>query len=147
MFTFEGEVKVAKWAKLIELYENERKFSQGLELMSLVSPSKLTEIAVTPKPVERQRVRPCLQVFCDETLSALKTNGNIDDVDGTAIFMSKIIEFWKIVNCHGLYRDTRLRDPNRAAIHTPEDENLKKLLELADFAEQLAPKGTKRENP
>ena len=52
------------------------------------------------------------------------------------IFLSKIIEFWKIVNVHGPYRDVRLRDADRAAFFSADDINLQKLSEFADFVEQ-----------
>ena len=81
-----------------------------------------------------------MQVFCDETASALKTSKEVDDVDGTVIFMTQIIQFWKIVNCHGLYRKKRLRDPCRAAIRSALDDNLVKLVSIAELAEQLTPK-------
>ena len=60
------------------------------------------------------------------------------------IFLSKIIEFWKIVNVHGPYRDIRLRDADRAAIYSAEDMNLQKLSEFSDFVEQyLTPSSSK----
>ena len=88
----------------------------------------MTEVAVNPKPVDRQKVSHCLQVFCDNTLSSLKSHPELRNKDGTVIFLSKIIEFWKIVNVHGLYRDVRLRDADRAAIFSAEDMNLLILL-------------------
>ena len=33
--------------------------------------SKLSETAVYPKQIERQRVSTCLQVFCEDTATAL----------------------------------------------------------------------------
>ena len=110
----------------------------------LIKCSKLTEVAVNPEPVERQRVSPCLQVFCDNTLSSLKSHPELQNKDGTAIFLSKIIEFWKIVNVHGPCRDVRLRDADRAAIYSAEDMNLEKFSEFSDFVEQyLTPSSSK----
>ena len=104
----------------------------------------MTEVAVNPKPVERQRVSPCLEVFCDNTLSSLKSHPELQNKDRTVIFLSKIIEFWKIVNVHGPYRDVRLRDADRAAIYSAEDMNLQKLSEFSDFVEQyLTPSSSK----
>ena len=59
-FVYEGEMKTAKWSDIKALY--------NLEKTQLIKCSKLTEVAVNPKPVERQRVSPCLQVFCDNTI-------------------------------------------------------------------------------
>ena len=94
--------------------------------------------------MERQRVSPCLQVFCDNTLSSLKSHPELQNKDGRMIFLSKIIEFWKIVNVHGPYRDVRWRDADRAAIYSAEDINLQKLSEFSDFVEQyLTPPSSK----
>ena len=41
-------------------------------LKNIAKMSKLTEVSVYPKPIERQKVLTCLQVFCDEILVALK---------------------------------------------------------------------------
>ena len=60
-FYADGERKTAKWADIITLY--------NLEANQIVKLSKLTEVSVYPKPIEKQRVSTCLQVFCDETLS------------------------------------------------------------------------------
>ena len=55
--TFEdddGLKKTAKWQHLLELYK--------LEAESLVKLSDLDEVAVSPKPIERQKVSTCLKV-------------------------------------------------------------------------------------
>ena len=67
---------VAKWSDLIQLYEIEN----TTNLSGVCGVSKLTEAAVCPKPLERQRVSTCLKVFCEELLikcikSASKVEG------------------------------------------------------------------------
>ena len=52
--------------------------------------SKLSEVAVSPKPIERQRVSTCLQVFSAETINVFQ------DIT----FLSIMVEFGKIVNVH-----------------------------------------------
>ena len=52
----------------------------------------------------------------EETLVALKTNNAIKDAQGTITFLGKIINFWKIVNCKGIYADVRSRDPIRSPV-------------------------------
>ena len=91
-FECDGEILLAKWSDLIELY--------NLEKENLVSISSLTEVAVYPKPIERQKVSICLKVFCDKTVVAFKTNSSIDqdNVHGTVTFLEKILSFWKIVS-------------------------------------------------
>ena len=61
--------------------------------------SKLTHVAANPKPIERQK-NTCLKVFCNETEDTLKFHTCMQDknVDGTVTLITKIIEFWKIVN-------------------------------------------------
>ena len=101
--------------------------------------SKLNDVAVAPKPIERQNVSTCLKVFCDETVAALKSNGELNHVDGTQSFISKFVRFFKIMNVKGLGEDIRLRDPDRKVISTPDDERLSFLLELADMVDEMRP--------
>ena len=63
-FLVDDERKVAKWDDLKRLYQ--------LESNDLVKTSKLTEIAVNPKPIERQRVSTCLKVFSKRNVCCLK---------------------------------------------------------------------------
>ena len=59
IFDDNGTQKTAKWSHLVKLYQ--------LESGSLVKLSKLNEVVIEPKPVERQSVASCLRVFSDET--------------------------------------------------------------------------------
>ena len=86
-YIVDGEAKVARWSDLHQL-ESDR----------LVKLSKLTEVSVTPKPIERQRVSTVLQVFHEKTITALKEHSEIDNVDGTINFLEIISEFWNIVD-------------------------------------------------
>ena len=65
--------------------------------------SKLNEVAVRPRPVERQNISACLRVFCEETYTALNVHPSLNsrDVDGTAIYLPKIVDMWKILNSPG----------------------------------------------
>ena len=40
--------------------------------------SKLNEVSVRPKPIERQSVPTCQRVFCEETLAALRVHPGLD---------------------------------------------------------------------
>ena len=84
----------------------------------------VTKVSVYLKTMERQRVSTCLQVFCDETLSALKVHPDSENNDGTVKFIAKFIEFGKIMNAADPCADICLRNLNRAVIHTSNDENL-----------------------
>ena len=74
-------------------------------------------------------------------LVALKTNNAIKDAQGTITFEGKIINFWKIVNCKGIYADVRSRDPERAPIRSPDDPRLDYLLEIARMADAMKASG------
>ena len=70
----------------------------------MVTLSHLNSTSIFSKPVERQSVSLCLRVFCDETLSALKSHPellNEADVDGTIIFLELFVRLWKILNVKG----------------------------------------------
>ena len=134
-YIVDGEAKVARWSDLKRLHQ--------LESDRLVKLSKLTEVSVTPKPIERQRVSTVLQVFHEKSITALKVHSEIDNVDGTINFLEIILEFWNIVNVKNPYADIVLRDPLRATINSPDDEKLHKLYKISDLIEQMGKKGYK----
>ena len=111
-----------------------------LESDRLVKLSRLTEVSVTTKPIERQRVSTVLQVFHKKTITALKEHSEIDNVDGTINFLEIILEFWNIVNVKSPYADIVLRDPLRATINSPDDEKLHKVYKISDLIEQMGKK-------
>ena len=120
VFTRDGKEYTARWADLIKL--------QKLESSNLTKMSKLSEVSVTPKPIERQRVSTVLEVFNEKTIAALKEHSKMgEDVEGTIAFLQMILDFWKIVNVKGPYEDIKLRDPLRAPIRSPADRNLELL--------------------
>ena len=129
----------AKWEHIRKL--------QKLEADSLVKMSKLNYQSANPKPIERQKVQFCLNVFCEETKQALIHHPEMQDenVDGTVTFIAKVIEFWKIMNVKSLFEDQRLRDPLRAAISSNDDPRLKIIHEFADFAFKLQSQQGRRE--
>ena len=71
-----------------------------------MAPSFGPQLMLT-RPVSRDRHGfYLLKVFCDETVSALKTHPDIVNnvnvnVDGTVCFLEKFINFWKILNVVG----------------------------------------------
>ena len=58
-------------------------------------------------------------------------------------FISLILEFWNIVNVHNAGLDLRTLNPVRSVIRTREDNNLKKLSQMAELADRMYP----RDNP
>ena len=121
---------IARWNDLRSLYQSES--------TQLVKMSKLTDVAVNPKPIERQRVSTCLKVFSQETASALKLFPDLTNVDGTVIFLERFIEFWNILNVKDKFAGVRSKDPNRHPITSDEDPRLQILLEIASLAEDMA---------
>ena len=109
----------------------------NLEKDHTVKLSKLSDVAIFPKPVERQKVSICLQVFCDEIINALKTHPGVVNGDDTISFLNKFVKFWKIMNVKGLLADIRFRDPDRAVISSHDDCRLNDLLEIANMAEGM----------
>ena len=64
--------------------------------------SKLSDVAVRPKPIERQSVPICQRVFCEQTLAALNVHHGLDakECEGTTHthFIDKVLSMWKILN-------------------------------------------------
>ncbi|XP_076437845.1 uncharacterized protein LOC143277020 [Babylonia areolata] len=140
--TFEdnGVQRTAKWRHLVNLYK--------LECDSLVKMSDLDEVAVSPKPIERQKVSTCLKVFSEKTHQALLNHPRLeqtDEVKDTAAFILKVLTWWKIVNVKSEFMDDRRRDPLQAAISNPNDERLNTVLQFGEMALEMSGKQGKRQ--
>ena len=98
-----GKSCVAKWATLEKLCCTQDKLFQQ---------ARLTRKAVYPTPIERQGVAPCLRIFIDSTVAALRCANDED----TARFAELVLEFWKVcsVKCIGVV--TRLNDKLRGVL-------------------------------
>ena len=121
-----GIQKTAMWAHLVQLFKAESE-SQFTKL------SKLKEAAVMPKNTEKQSVPLCLQVFCDETAAALLRHPamkNVQGVEDTALFIQKVVAFWKIINVKREGIDFRRNDPLKAVISDANDDRLDFLQEF-----------------
>ena len=114
IFDDDGVRRVAKWAHLKQLY--------SFEFERLVKLSNLNEISIVPKPIERQQVSICLRVFSVKTYNALLTQSGISiDKNDTALFINKILTWWKILNIKSLQIDKLCNDPLQAEIRSPND--------------------------
>lgn len=132
-FIVDDNELVAKWSDLVKLH----KFEQ----QNLVKLSKLSDRAVAPTPIERQKVSTCLQVFCDETISALKTHPKLSqDICGTVSFLQTFVDFWKIVNVHGSYEDVKFNDSRRSVVRRESDKSLQFLADLGHLVKSMSPK-------
>ena len=116
-----------------------------LESEKLVKLSDLNEVAIAPKPIERQSVSTYLRVFSDKTYHALLSHSQINsNSKDTAIFINKVITWWKILNVKGCGPDVRHNDPLEAPICGPDDYRLNTLLQFGDMAlEMCCKKGTR----
>lgn len=133
-FSINGIQKIAKWEHIQNLHRLETVGDSPQH----VKMSKLTNISVYPKPIERQKVKFCMQVFCETTIAALQTHPDLTDIQDTAMFMSKVLEFWNIVNTKSPFSDVRLRDETRSVIRNKNDVNLQKLLEFGNMALEMS---------
>ena len=85
-----------------------------------------------------------LRVFSEKTYAALLQHPDMiySDVNDTAIFINKVIIWWKILNVKAIGADTRHNDPLQAVINNPDDNRLNLILQFGDMALKMAgPKG------
>lgn len=95
----DGIEKTATWNNLIELYEEEQK--SRLNLSGTRGLSSLDDVAVRPKPIERQNVSTCLKVFSEQTYTAIMSHPsfqNRDDFKETGEFIRSVKDMWSILN-------------------------------------------------
>ena len=136
----DGVRRTAKWSHLIEL--------EKLERASVVKMSDLTEVAVSPKPIERQKVSTCLKIFSEKTHQALLHHTGMkmfDGVSDTAVFINTVLTWWKIVNVKSKSISTRRNDDLKAPVSDPHDPRLDTLLRFGDMALQMGGKQGKRQ--
>ena len=124
-YTFNGVTQVAKWSDLVELKEAESNSLQKL--------SKLNDVAVSLKPIERQSVSICLRIFCEETIAALESQSKINNeaASGTVNFLKIVLKLWKIFNVKNLRENQAHNDSIRAVIKIHDDPRIKFLLDVA----------------
>ena len=72
--------------------------------------------------LQSQRVSTCLRVFSEKTYNALFTQSGISvDKNDTALFINKVLTWWKISNVKSLQIDKLHNDPLQAEIRSPND--------------------------
>lgn len=125
--------QMARWSDLKSLLQVEE--SNTLT----VKQSMLDYTAVHPKPIERQSVKTCLKVFCDETITALQTHTGLDSIDtvGTVTFIKMFVRFWKIVNVKGPGANLRFNDQDRDVIRSDTDVQLQTLTQLGNSVKSM----------
>ena len=98
---------------------------------------KLSEVPLLPKAIDDQKVATCLREFCDTIFHAQLNHPDINDVEGvqdSALFMKKVITWWKILTVEALEADTRHNDPIWGVIRDSRGSTLQTILEFGDMA-------------
>ena len=90
---------------VFNLYEEDR--------LNTVRLTKLNYTAVNPKPLQRQSINLVSHVFNDKTCAAFRTKELIQKLkfsEGTVVFVSLIMEWYKMMNIKSKYACTRFND-------------------------------------
>ena len=66
------------------------------------------------------------------------------DVSGTALFLEKVVDMWKVLNVSTTGKDIRHNNPLEAVVRSADDPRLTFLLEMGDMFLQMSPPGGKR---
>ena len=132
-YTFNGVTQVAKWSDLVELKEAESNY--------LLKLSKLNDVAVSPKPIERQSVSIWQRIFCDQTIAALESHPKINNqaASGTVNFLKLVLKLWKIFNVKNPQENQAHNDAMKAVITMPDDPRIKFLLHVPAMADGMRP--------
>jgi len=128
-FKANGQCLTVKWDHLKELFKHECETTLKL--------SKLTKASLYPSNLEKQKVSLCLNVFSEQTSSALKTcSKSSEEWKETAAFIDSVLKLWKLWNCKSPYQSIRLNDPDRLVIDKMESGQ--KGLQLLDQWAEIA---------
>ena len=108
--------------------------------------SKLDEVSINPKPIERQRVISCLNVFCEKTAVTLELYGDRNNVEvkGTGVFLRKVITWWRIVNVKNKGIESRNCQLLQAVMSDPNDHRLCYIHQFGDMWLNMAGRQGKR---
>ena len=131
-FQHEGSTKLAHWSDLVQLHEHEQN--------TILKLSALTQNAVMPNNLQKQKVSLALQVFSEKTSAALKTSSkSTESWRDTSIFIDYVIRLWKVFNSKAPFQMKRHRDPDRAVISTDDfgQQQLATLLEWTERAKSM----------
>lgn len=138
-YVYEGISRTANWQFLRDIYK--------LESPVLLKMSSLTKAAVDPKPIERQRVQTCLQVFCDKTANALLHHPKIEKTQellDTVQFIKLVSKWWKILNVKQKGLDVINKEPLQAVVTNIDDDRLTFIESFGLMCLQMAGRQGKR---
>ena len=129
----------ACWNDLVSLHKDEK--------ATMMQASKLTDSALNPSNLQKQKVSLALQVFCEETSAALKTSTrSTESYKNTAKWIDLVVQLWKVLNCKSKFHAKRHRDPDRAVIDSLNDHPKAVLNKFIEIARAMTPakRSTKR---
>ena len=109
IFSLDGKEYIACWDDIVTLYKEDQKTPIRL--------TKLTQISVSPKPLQRQSVPLVSKVFNDKTVAAfksLKGNKSFAFSEGTHLFVSLITNWFKMMNVKDTISHVKVRDAARS---------------------------------
>lgn len=140
-FEQDSQTFTARWADIMKLFKLESE--DRLNGSGVRGLSKLNEVSVQPKPIERQKVETCLRVFSDETLHALQVYPGMDKqmIEGTTLFIKNVLSMWKILNVNNKDKNIKSKDENEAPISSADDPRLQFLIDIADMFRKMEKKG------
>ena len=96
-------------------------------------------MSIAPKPIERQWASTCLRVFSEKSYHALLTQSGISvDKNYTALFINKVLTWWKILNVKSLQIDKLRNDSLQDEIRSPNDTRLDFIIEFGKMALNMA---------
>ena len=125
----QGEFAAARWDVLKDLWKTEAE--------TFMSTSHLTKASLSPSNIEKQKVSLVLNVFCDQTISALRTSTAMktnEDASSTAEFLRLVVNLWKALNNKNKFAASRFNDPARCVIDYEDSQGGLALLQhWADF--------------
>ena len=126
--------ETAKWSDLVNLFKLDQHSEHSVKYAH-----KLTEIAISPKPIERQNVATMLKVFCEETVAALRQHPHLDteSTKPTADFIELWVQLWKIINIKAPFLGERKNDPLRAEFRSCEDERFGMITRMVEMIENM----------
>ena len=88
-------------------------------------------------------------VYCDQTLAVPKVCSSLNaiNVEGTLLFLERVIKFWKIFSVKEMLCDGRLNDPLKRVISNECNQYLHFLYEFATTAKEMTAKQGFRVQP
>lgn len=92
----------ASFEDIVQLYKEEKD--------NILKTTPLTRSSVFPSNLQLQNVKHVLRVFNDKVVAALRLRG----CSQTAIFVERVLNWWKTVNVSGKGQDQRLNDPHHS---------------------------------